>query len=409
MSEVTSEAGPIGAGIEPAVFSASPKLVILALSIGGFAIGTTEFASMALLPFFADDLGVSEAKAADAISAYALGVVIGAPTLAVLGARVRRRLLLTWLMLAFALFNIMSAFAPNFGSFMAMRFLSGLPHGAYFGVAALVIAAVVPRNKRAAAVSKMFLGLTVATMLGVPLANIMAQTVGWRWSFSVVGLMALITSVSVFLIAPRVPADPDASPLRELGALKNRQVWLTLATGAVGFGGFFAVYTYLASTMTSTMDLPASYVPAILMLVGLGMTVFTMIFGWASDRNQTGAAIFSLCAGAVILLLYPAATGSLWSFVPCVFLLGIVGGISMPLQMRLMDVSKDAQQLASALHHAAFNLANALGPFLAARAIHAGYDFPVSGHVGAALSVAGLLIFGLAIVDWRRNIRCYQG
>ncbi|WP_339112740.1 MFS transporter [Thioclava sp. GXIMD2076] len=405
---MTIENTPHGAtvqGIEPPVINASSRLIILALALGGFAIGTTEFASMAVLPYFSQELGVDSARAADAISAYALGVVIGAPTLAVLGAKVRRRLMLTWLMVAFAVFNILSAFAPTFGSFMAMRFLSGLPHGAYFGVGALVIAAAVPKGKRAAAVSKMFLGLTIATTLGVPMANVLGQTVGWRWTFGLVGIMSLLTAISVFLTAPRVPVDPTASPLKELGALKNRQVWLTLATGAIGYGGFFAVYTYLVDTSTKSMNLPASYEPFILMLAGVGMTVFTMVYGWASDRSYTATTFFALIVGTILLIAYPWATANVVTFAAVVFLLGILSGVSMPLQIRLMDVAKESQQLAAALHHAAFNVANALGPFLAAKAIGAGYDYPVSGHVGAVLSIIGLAIFGVTILDWRRRTR----
>ncbi|MEC7792808.1 MAG: MFS transporter, partial [Pseudomonadota bacterium] len=236
--------------------------------MGGFAIGTTEFAAMALLPDFAADLGVSEARAADAISAYALGVVVGAPVLAVAGARMRKRMLLVWLMLAFAVFNTLSALAPDFALFTASRFLSGLPHGAYFGVAALVAASVVPRDKRASAVARVFLGLTLATTLGVPVASWASQYIGWRSGFLFVGALALATALAVTLKAPRTPADPDANPLRELGALKNRQVWLTLATGAIGFGGFFAVYTYIASTVQTTLGGSETDVAIMLVVAG---------------------------------------------------------------------------------------------------------------------------------------------
>ncbi|OCX62081.1 MFS transporter [Thioclava sp. SK-1] len=392
-------------GVQAPTSPLSAKLVILALALGGFAIGTTEFAAMALLPYFAQDFGVTEARAADAISAYALGVVIGAPSLAILGAKMKRRVLLVSLMLAFAVFNGLSALAPGYNSFLVMRFLSGLPHGAYFGVAALVIAAAVPPGKRSSAVAKMFLGLTVATTLGVPLANYLAQFLGWRSGFGIVAILGLMTAIAVYIVAPRVPADPNASPLKELGALKNRQVWLTLLTGAIGFSGFFAVYTYLASTMTQSMGLSPNLVPWMLMLVGLGMTVFTLVFGWTTDRNQTGTALFSLIVGAIILMLYPVSTGSLQTYVPLVFTLGIVGGISLPLQIRLMDVAGDSQQLAQALHHAGFNLGNAIGPFLAARAIAAGHDFPVSGYVGAIMSLIGLALFLITLADRRRSLR----
>lgn len=381
----------------------SPRLVILALSLGGFAIGTTEFAAMALLPYFSAALEVTEARAADAISAYALGVVVGAPTLAVLGARMPRRMLLVWLMVAFAVFNTLSALSPTFGTMLAFRFLSGLPHGAYFGVAALVAASVVPPGRRSAAVARVMLGLTVATTLGVPVASVLGQTIGWRWGFGIVGLLALSTAAAVFVLAPREGPAPGANPLRELSALGNRQVWLTLATGAIGFGGFFAVYTYLASTLTSTMQAPAATVPLMLMIAGAGMTMFTLVFGWAADRNQALAGFAALGFGTLVLLAYPSATVSLWTMAPAVFLVSVVGGLSTVLQTRLMDVAGEAQQLAAALNHSAFNVANALGPFLAARAIEAGYGFPSSGYVGAALSLAGMAIFAVTLWDARRR------
>ena len=382
----------------------SARAVLFALAMGGFAIGTTEFAAMALVPDFAADLGVTEAKAADAISAYALGVVVGAPVLAVAGARMRKRMLLIWLMLAFAVFNTLSALAPTFGLFTASRFLSGLPHGAYFGVAALVAASVVPRNKRASAVARVFLGLTIATTIGVPAASFLSQFIGWRSGFVIVGGLALATAVAVYLKAPRPPADPDANPLRELGALKNRQVILTLLTGAIGFGGFFAVYTYIASTVQTTLGGSETAVAAMLMVAGLGMTVFTIVMGALADRSLNVTAFIAFAGGVVVLGLYPAAAyGGLWSMAVVIGFMGVLGGVSTVMQTRLMNVAGDAQQLAASLHHAAFNTANALGPFLAARVIEAGYGFPASGYVGAGLSAAGFVLYAVTLWDARRS------
>lgn len=384
----------------------SPRAVLFALAMGGFAIGTTEFASMALLPGFAADLGVSEARAADAISAYALGVVVGAPVLAVAGARLRKRMMLIWLMLAFALFNTLSALAPTFGSFTLTRFLSGLPHGAYFGVAALVAASVVAPNKRASAVARVFVGLTLATTIGVPAASWLSQYVGWRAGYVVVGFLALATALAVMLKAPRTPADPNAAPLRELTALKNRQVWLTLATGAIGFGGFFAVYTYIASTVETVLGGSPDDVALMFAVVGIGMTVFNLLMGSLADRNMNATAYFAFGAGTLVLLLYPlAAQTGLWAMGAVVLFMSVLGGISTVMQTRLMDVAGEAQQLAASLHHAAFNVANALGPFLAARVIAAGYGFPSSGYVGAGLSLIGVGIFTLTLWDARRSGR----
>ncbi|ANT62125.1 MFS transporter [Salipiger sp. CCB-MM3] len=382
----------------------SARMVLFALSLGGFAIGTTEFASMALLPSFASDLGVSEARAADAISAYALGVVVGAPVLAVAGAKMRKRMLLIWLMLAFALFNTLSAIAPSFGLFTVSRFFSGLPHGAYFGVAALVAASIVPRNKRATAVSRVFLGLSIATTIGVPAASWMSQYIGWRSGFAVVGALSLATALAVYLKAPRTPADPNANPLRELGALKNRQVWLTLATGAVGFGGFFSVYTYIASTVKTTLGASDDMVALMLMVAGFGMIIFNLAMGALADRNLNLTAYAAFGGGAVVLALFPTAVaGGLWTMGIAVLCISVLGGVSTVMQTRLMNVAGEAQQLAAALHHAAFNVANAVGPFLAARVIAAGHDFPSSGYVGAALSASGFVLFAITLWDARRS------
>jgi len=262
----------------------SVGLVLLALAVGGFAIGTTEFATMSVLPLFAADLGIDAPTAGHVISAYALGVVIGAPALAVLGARVPRRTLLIALMGMFAFGNALSALAPSYDWLLAFRFLSGLPHGAYFGVGALMATSLVPENRRATAVGRMFLGLTFATIIGVPMANWLGQAVGWRWSFALVALLGVLTMVCVRLFAPAQAVDPQSSALRELSALARGQVWLTLGIGAIGFGGLFAVYTYLADTLMAVTQVPMTTVPLILSVFGIGMTAGSIIVPWFADR-----------------------------------------------------------------------------------------------------------------------------
>ena len=237
----------------PDLATTAPRsgLVLLALAMGGFAIGVTEFSAMAVLPDFARGLGIDAPTAGHVISAYALGVVLGAPLIAVLGARLPRRTLLIGLMALFAIGNGLSALAPNYGWMLAFRFLSGVPHGAYFGVAALVATSVAAPGQRTQAVARVLMGLTIATVIGVPLAKAVSLGFGWRWTFAIVSALALLTMALVYKFAPKDTPTQGASPLRELGALKERQVWLTLGIGAIGFGGMFAVYAYLASTMTS--------------------------------------------------------------------------------------------------------------------------------------------------------------
>lgn len=387
----------------------SARPLILGLALGGFALGCTEFASMSLVPFFSASLGVNAAQAADAISAYALGVLIGAPILSILSVRYPRRSILIALMVAFALFNLFSALAPNFDLMVLSRFLCGLPHGAYFGVAALAAAAEVPSKQRSKAISRVMLGLTIATIGGVPAANLMGQTIGWRWCYFVVTLLALGTAYAVWRNAPHDKPDPDAKPTRELTALKNPQVLLSLATCAIGFGGFFAVYTYIASAVQNDMHASVILAPFALAAIGAGMTLGALLVGSISTRHQTPAIFGFLTLSLVALLLYHASASHIATYLIDLLVIGISGGVTVLLQTRLLDVSGKAQRLASALNQSAFNLANALGPWLAAIFIYRGYGFLSAGYVGAALSLGGIIMFALTSMHYRKNAVHYQG
>ena len=373
-------------------------LALFALAMGGFAIGTTEFASMSLLPEMARGLAVDAPTAGHAISIYALGVVVGAPTLAVLGARLSRRKLLIGLMGFFALANALSALAPTFGWMLLFRFLSGLPHGAFFGVGALVAASMVPRARRSQSVSRMMLGLTVATIAGVPFANVIGRALGWRWAFAIVAVLAVATALMLLFFAPRTPADRSASPLRELGALRNVRVWLTLSIGAIGFGGIFSVYTYLASTMTAVTGASSAMIPVALALFGVGMTLGTVICAWGADRALMTTAGVTLAFGTATLACYTLAAQQLWSMLLVVTLIGMGGGLGSVLQTRLMDVAGEAQMLAAALNHSAFNVANALGPWLGGMAITAGFGWASTGWVGMTLALGGLVVWAVSLL-----------
>ncbi|MGW1420361.1 MFS transporter [Bradyrhizobium manausense] len=380
--------------------SAPPHLaiVLFSLAMGGFAIGTTEFASMSLLPFFAADLHIDEPTAGHAISAYALGVVLGAPLIAVLGAKFARRTQLLALMTVFALGNALTALAPGFGSMVAARFLSGLPHGAYFGIAALVAASLVPQHRRSQVVGQVMLGLTVATIIGVPLANLIGQTVGWRASFGLVSVLALLTVLLCALFAPRDQAG-RSDPLRELGALKSRRVWTTLAISAIGFGGMFAVYTYLATTLIEITKVSTEVIPFFLAIFGIGATLGNLFVPRFADRALMPTAGGILVFAAVALLVFPLVAGNPWLLAIDIFAIGASVALGAILQTRLMDVAGDAQALAAALNHSAFNTANALGPFLGGLAIRQGWGWTSTGPVGAALAVLGFLIWIVAYRD----------
>ena len=388
------------AGREAAPPVRRPGVVHLALATGGFAIGTTEFATMSLLPFIARDLGVDAPTCGHVISAYALGVVVGAPLIAVASARIARRSLLIGLMLVFAVANTLSALAPSYGWLLLFRFLSGLPHGAYFGIAALVAASVAAPDRRTVAVGRVMLGLTVATVVGVPFANLLGQMIGWRWGFAIVGVLALTTAALVAAFAPRDRVDSAASPLRELGALARPQVWLTLAIGAVGFGGVFAVYTYLASTLMHVTGARPTTLPLVLMVFGVGMTLGNLIVPRFADRALMPTAGAALVWSALMLGLYPLAAHSAVAITLDVFGVGLGCALATVLQTRLMDVAGEAQALAAALNHSAFNTANALGPWLGGMAIAAGYGWTSTGWVGCALALGGLLVW---YVSWRSD------
>jgi DHA1 family inner membrane transport protein len=372
-----------------------------ALAVGGFGIGTGEFAIMGLLPQVAGDFGVSVPAAGHVISAYALGVVIGAPLISVIAARWPRRRLLLILMACFAAGNFASALARGYGTFMAVRFIAGLPHGAYFGVASLVAASLVPADQRARAIGRMMLGLTGATLAGVPLAAWVGQMYGWRAAFMLVGAIGVAACALVYRCVPRLAAVRSASPTRELGALSRKQVWLTLGVGSVGFGGLFCVLSYIAPTLTGVTGLPDRDVPLVLAVFGAGMILGNLIGAWLADRSLMPTIGGVLIWNAVVLCLFSVTARHAWLVTIAVLLVGTGVAIVPALQIRLMDVAADAQTLAAALNHSAFNIANALGAWLGGIAIAGGLGWASTGWVGALLAVAGLFIFGWSWMDER--------
>lgn len=369
--------------------------IILALALGGFAIGTTEFAAMSLLPFYAADFAVTEPVAAHAVSAYALGVVVGAPILGLFGASWPRRRLLVVLMVLIAMGNAATVWAPTYHTLLAFRFLSGLPHGAYFGVAALLAASLLP-EKRAAAASYVMAGLAVATVIGAPFANWLGLHVGWRVVFGGVSGIALATATALLILAPQQPVQVGRSMRREMHALAHPQVLLTLGAGAVGFGGLFAVYSFLAPVLTEYTGATPASVPWVFAIFGLGILVGNLLGGWMADISLKAAAISLLAWSAVFLAAFTFAATDFWLLSLVCFAIGMGGGLGPILQVRLMDVAGEAQTMAAALHHAAFNIANALGPWLAGLAITAGMGWTAPGWVGLCLALGGILILCVA-------------
>ncbi|WP_412865831.1 MFS transporter [Cellulomonas sp. 179-A 9B4 NHS] len=393
MAVTTPPPPAVGAPTPGPVTPRRARTALLALALGGFGIGTTEFATMGLLPEIATDLDVSIPVAGHAITAYALGVVLGAPTLAALGARTDRRRLLLVLMAAFTVGNVLAAFAPTAETLVAARFLAGLPHGAFFGVGAVVGTAVVGPERRGRAVSAMMAGLTVACAVGVPLSSVVGHAVGWRWAFVAVGGIGLATLVALRAWTPSLPAAADATVRGELAALRNGPLWVAFGAGAIGFGGMFAVYSYVKPLLTDVSGLAVTTVPLVLALYGVGMTAGTLLGGRLADRSVLGTVVGGMVATIAVLVLialvgpWPAAV------VPALVLLGVTSQVlGLALQTRLMDVSPAAPSLGAALCHSALNLGNAAGAFLGGLVIAGGWGLLAPAWVGAGLTALGLVV-----------------
>ncbi len=398
--------GPTAHAASPRVSPGVRRATILALALGGFGIGTTEFVAMGLLPNIAGSLGVSEPTAGHVVSAYALGVVVGAPVIAALTARIPRRALLIALMVAFTIGNLATVLAPSYGMLLVARFVAGLPHGAYFGVAALVAAHLAGPGDRAKAVGQVMLGLSVANVVGVPAAAWLGETFGWRTAFAIVVVIGMATVVTLMRVLPSLSGMTITDPLTELGALKRSQVWFTLVIGTVGFGGMFAFYTYLNSALTSVSGLSVSVVPFALMLYGLGMVTGNFVGGHMADRNVSFAVLAGLISSTVALTAFALLAQNGWAALILTYFVALTGTTMLPaLQTRLMDVAADAQTLAAALNHSALNVANAIGAFLGGVVVAAGWGFRAPAAVGAVLAVAGLVVAAVAIVSARRRDR----
>ena len=374
-------------------------LAVFALALGGFGIGTTEFVAMGLLPDIAASLRITEPTAGHIISAYALGVVVGAPLIAALTARMERKTLLLGLMVVFTVANLASMFAPTYGTLMAARFIAGLPHGAFFGIAALVAAHLMGPQNRAKAVAHVLTGLTVATVLGVPVASWLGQQFGWRSAFALVVAVGLITLAAIWWWLPAMDTMHITSPLTELSALKRVQVWLALLVGMVGFGGMFAVYTYISTTLTDVAGLSRALVPLALMVFGLGMVIGNLVGGKMADSSVVRALYVSMTALGIVLAVFVFAAHNPWTALAGLFLIGATGAsIGPALQTRLMDVAHDAQTLAAALNHSALNIANATGAWIGGVVIAAGLGYTAPAAAGATLAVAGLVILTVSVL-----------
>ena len=391
--------------------SLSPRrtwAALLALALGGFGIGSTEFVVMGLLPdITADLLPALDAADHDAaiaqtgylIAAYALGVVVGAPTIAALAARFPRKQLLLVLMAALTAGTVASALLPTFELVLVARFVSGLPHGAYFGIATLVAAHLMGEGKKGRGVAFVLSGLTIANVIGVPLITYLGQATDWRVAYLAVSAIFAATFFSILLFVPLQPGDEAATFRRELTVFRRPQVWLALLIGSIGFGGFFAVYSYVSEVVTRVTLLDAGFVPFALVCIGLGMTVGNLAGGRASDRSIIGTIFVCFGLFALSLLLFALTAQSVVGLLGSLFLVGFsAAAISPAVQMRLMSVAGEGQSLAAALNHSALNIGNSLGAYLGGITIAAGLGYLSPTWVGLALLVPGTI---LAVISWR--------
>lgn len=378
--------------------------VIFALAMGGFCIGTTEFVAMGLIQEIASDLSVSIPSAGHFITAYALGVTIGAPVLAILGAKLPRKNLLLGLMLFYGVANALTSLANSPETMLLSRFVAGLPHGAYFGIASLVAADLAGQQRRATAIAQVMMGLTIANVIGVPFATWLGQTLGWRAGFEFSAVVALITILAIGMLVPRSETHASASFRKEIAGFKNINMWLTLATGAIGFGGMFSVYSYASPILTQYTGVSIKVVPVALAVFGSGMVIGGLVAGWLADKHLNKTIVAVLVSSSVAFIIAALSMTQVYSAVSSLFLIGFtVTGLAGVLQIRLIDVAGDAQNLAASLNHSAFNVANALGAFLGGFVISQQMGWIAPVWIGLILSLTGLAIFKLALTVERKT------
>jgi DHA1 family inner membrane transport protein len=382
---------------------------LLSLAIGSFGIGMTEFVSMGLLPGIARDLladawATSQeeaiAQAGLLISLYALGVVIGAPLIAGYAARFPRHRVLIVLASGLLLGNLLTVLAPTFETVAVARLIAGLPHGAYFGIAAIVAADLLGPGRRAMGVSIVMSGLTVANVVGVPLGTWLGQVAGWRAAYGVVvGIFALAV-VLVALIVPTMPGDGSRSLRHELGVFRIGQVWLALGVGAIGFGSFFAVYSYISPLVTEVAGAPEWTVPIVLVATGLGMTAGNLVGGVVADRSLARAMVAAFALLAVGSAVVGFTAHNPVTLVGAMFLFGAISALAGPaVQTRLMDVSGDRPTIAAALNHSGMNVGNSLGAALGGGVIALGWGYVAPAWLGVVLALlgVGLVLASLAL------------
>ncbi len=368
---------------------------LLALALGGFGIGLTEFGIVGLLPEVASDVGVSEAAAGYLVSGYAIGVAVGAIALTAAVYRMERRKVLVTLMVLFILGNLISAVAPDYAILLLGRIVASLCHGAFFGIGAVVAADMVAPNRRAAAIALMFGGLTAANVFGVPLGTFLGQQLGWRSTFWAITIIGVISLVGIRMLIPVTPG-PTSSLSEEFSILRRPQVWVSAIASVLSFGAVIGAFTYIAFTFTNVSGFTAASVPWLLVLFGVGTFAGNFIGGKLADRALNPSLIGILALLAVVLVAFALTAENQIMAIVLTFLLGTIGLATAPgLQTRMMQFAEDAPTVASGTNIAGFNVGNAIGAGLGGLTISAGLGFTSPLWVGAALAVFGVVVLAV--------------
>ncbi|KQU80393.1 MULTISPECIES: MFS transporter [unclassified Rhizobacter] len=370
------------------------RLTLLALALGTFCIGTSEFASMGMLQLFAASLGLDLSTATHAVEAYALGVVLGGPAVTILAAKLNRKSLLLALMAVFVLGNVLSAVATGLGSFTLARFVSGIPQGAYFGAGAVVASYIVGPGQGGRAFALVMTGLTVATIVGSPLATLLGQSLGWRNAYLAVSALGVLSFIALWLCVPRSAALDGGPVLQELRALNRASVWAMVAVAALGVASIFAVYTFIGPLVTDGAGLSATWIPIALGLFGIGMTMGNVIGGWLADRHPSQGLVAGFGSALVALALLAVGGRTTWVLMVGLLAVGATMMVAIPtIQVRLTRAAPDAPTLMGAMNLAALNVANAIGAWAGGQAIAQGYGLLSAAWAGFALTLAGLALF----------------
>lgn len=384
----------------------SHKKALFALAIGGFGIGLTEFVIMGILAEVSGALGITIPQAGHFIAAYALGVVVGAPLLTGLGSKLSPKKMLFLLMIWFTVFNTLSGLAGSYGSLLFLRFLSGIPHGAFFGIGAVVATKLAKKGKGAKAIAIMFSGLTVANVIGVPIGTYLGQQFSWSISFYLVGFVGLLALGSIYLWMPKIEMEAAEKKVSVSKGLKNSELWALIALTTIGTGGFFAWYSYVAPLITDVAGLPEHFVGYAMMLAGLGMVAGNFLGAKMAELfSPLKAVIISLSVMCAILLINMMIATNPYILMGLTFIIGAVSfTVSTPLQMAIINTSKGSEMLGSSMNQSAFNMGNASGAYLAGLPIAFGYGIIYSSLVGAILAFSGVgIAVGILVVRMRKE------